>query len=76
MLPVPETESVADLLKRVSAYAKGAKPIRIFVKDTFEIVDHKLTVGACFTDYMEVVVLATPEVKDVLPTPTKQVDQK
>ena len=67
MLPVPFTETVASLLKRVAAHTKNAKPSRIFVHETFEVLDHSLTVGACFTDFMEIVVHAFLEnsAKDV-----------
>jgi len=44
--------------------------MRIFVNESFEIVDHSQLVGECFTDFMEVTVKALLRTTSVSPKPT------
>lgn len=74
MLPVPVTLPVSQLLSRCSQHYAGLarssshkyiRAKRIFVRDLFEIVDHRQLVGDCFTDFIEVTVKAIIKPKDV-----------
>lgn len=74
MLPVPVTLPVSQLLSRCSQHYAGLarssshkyiRAKRIFVRDLFEIADHRQLVGDCFTDFIEVTVKAIIKPKDV-----------
>lgn len=64
MLPVPSSMPVSQLLGRCNQhYASLARPqpihaSSIFVKDVFEVVDHRQLVCECFSDFMEITVKA------------------
>ena len=66
LLPVPLACPVSQLLARCNKFcapaaaspAATAEAMRIFVNESFEIVDHAQLVGECFTDFMEVTVKA------------------
>ena len=67
LLPVPHACPISQLLARCNKFC-GSSPsvtaqatsdsMRIFVNESFEIVDHSQLVGECFTDFMEVTVKA------------------
>ncbi len=72
MLPVPLATSVSAVLARCnqdyarltnSSQHKYIRAKKIFVRDLFEIVDHRQLVRDCFQDFMEVTVKAVLKLK-------------
>ena len=70
MLPLPHQLPVSQLLARCDQHVRESLPDlsetrvrakKILVRDVFEIVDHAQPIGDCFTDFMEVTVMAFPK---------------
>lgn len=69
MLPLPHQLPVSQLLARCDQHVRDSLPDletrvrakKLLVCDVFEIVDHAQPIGDCFTDFMEVTVMAFPK---------------
>jgi len=73
MLPMPLTASVSAVLARCnqdyarltnSSAHKYIRAKKVFVRDQFEVVDHRQLVKDCFQDFMEITVKAILKLKE------------
>ena len=53
-----------------SSAHKYIRAKKIFVRDLFEVVDHRQLVGDCFSDFMEITIKAFLKLKEEVPNET------